>query len=94
MKQIHRNLAASFLVDFYFSLGVGASPAYMFVHHVCAWCLRKPEEGLHPLDQELQMVVSHHAGAENQAQVLLTAEPSLLLSMQLLKWATDNLEIK
>lgn len=58
---------------------------------MCVWCLQKPEEGLHPLDQERQMVVSHHAGAGNQTQVLLTAEPSLLLPTKLLKWTTDNL---
>lgn len=38
--------------------------ACMFVHHVCAWCLQRSEEGIRypgsgPMD------VSYHVGADN-----------------------------
>ena len=31
-----------------------------YVYHVCAWYLSKSEEDRHPLDMELQVIVSHH----------------------------------
>lgn len=24
----------------------GVSPAWMFMHHICAWCMLRPEEGI------------------------------------------------
>ena len=40
----------------------------MYVYHVHAWCLgpSEAEEGIRPLELELQMAVSHHVGAGNE----------------------------
>jgi hypothetical protein len=45
----------------------------MSVHHVCAWCPWMADEGIDPLELELQTVVNCHVGVENQAQVLKRA---------------------
>lgn len=46
------------------------------VHQVCAWCPQKSEGGTGSLELELQTVISHHAGAGNQTQILLQAQQS------------------
>lgn len=40
-------------------------PGCICVNHMLAWCLRKYEKRLSPLEQELQIVVSCHMGETN-----------------------------
>lgn len=40
----------------------------VWLHYVCAWCLKKPEEG--PLELELQMIYGCHMGVRNLIQAL------------------------
>lgn len=40
-------------------------PACVSVHHICAWCPRRSEEALGPLELQLQRVVSHQVDAGN-----------------------------
>ena len=47
----------------------------MFFLYVCfcttsMQCLQRPEEGLDPTELDLERVISHHVGAEDQTQVL------------------------
>ena len=49
---------------------MGVLPLCIYVHHVCAYTYRAQKMVLEILELELQMVVSHCVGAENQAQVL------------------------
>lgn len=42
----------------------------MSAHHVCAWCLWGQKRMSHPLELELQMVLSHYLGAKNWTWVL------------------------
>lgn len=37
---------------------IGVLPACISVYHVCVWCPWSPEEGVDPLEVELQMLVS------------------------------------
>lgn len=62
-------------------MSISVSPAWMCVHHVCDWFLRRSEEGF---GLELQKVVNHYVGARNGTRVLckgnkcsLIAGPSL-----------------
>lgn len=48
---------------------MGVLATYMSVHHVHAWCSRRPEEGVKP-SQTGVTVVSQHVGTENQSWVL------------------------
>lgn len=48
-------------------------PACLNVHHMCVWCLWRPEEGLDHLGLELQAVVSSHVCAVNWTWVLCRA---------------------
>lgn len=45
-------------------------PTYMYVYHMSTWCQWRPEEGVGPLEMELQVAVSHHVGAGNRPQAL------------------------
>lgn len=61
----------------YFILGV-----WMFSMHVCVccvhgWCPLRPEEGINPLELEVQIDMSHHVGAKNQTLVLWKGSQSL-----------------
>lgn len=47
---------------FVFILCVCVLPARTHVHHVYAYCLRKPEEGIGSPGLELELVVSCHMG--------------------------------
>lgn len=52
------------------------------VYHICAWCSRRPEEGIGFPGLDLQTVVSHQTGAETQTPleeqpVLVTSQSSL-----------------
>lgn len=38
-------LDSYFFLLFYF-LCIGVLPAYMFIYHICAWCLQRPEESI------------------------------------------------
>jgi hypothetical protein len=42
----------------------------MYVFHMCAWYLWKPEEDIGLLELELQMIMSHPVSARNQTYVL------------------------
>ena len=42
----------------------------MYVHHIYAWYPWRLEEGIRAPGLELQVVVSYHASARNQTQVL------------------------
>lgn len=58
-------------------------PVCMSVYHVCAWCPRRPEEGMDRLDMlelEFQMGTScvlQTLSVQETLTVLLTADPSL-----------------
>ena len=39
-------------------------PAWMLVYHMCAWCLRRPEEGVKSLELGVT-VMSCYLGAES-----------------------------
>lgn len=39
--------------------------SHMNVHHVCAQCLRRYEEGIRFLGNEVKDGVGHHVGTEN-----------------------------
>lgn len=45
-------------ISFTYFMGVGVSPGYIVVHHVRAWCWRRPEEGV-------EYPVNHHVGVGN-----------------------------
>jgi hypothetical protein len=45
-------------------------PECMSVYHMCAWCLRRLEEGSEALELVLQTVVSHYLGAGHGTQDL------------------------
>ena len=45
-----------FLYLFY-SMCLGVLHACMYVHHMCAWCSQRSEEGTDLLELELQMVI-------------------------------------
>ena len=34
----------------YYFMNMGILPAYMSMHHMCAWCLHTTEDGLRPLE--------------------------------------------
>jgi hypothetical protein len=62
-------------------------PACMSVHHMCAWCLRKPEDS-DPLEKVFTVSGEPswrcwelNPGPLEEQPVLLTAEPSLQLLM-------------
>lgn len=43
---------------------------WMFIHHVCAWCLWNPQEGVGSLVTRVMIAVSCHMDPGNQTQVL------------------------
>lgn len=44
---------------------VSVLPVCTYIHKMDAWCPQRSEEGVRPLEPELQMVVSCHVGAGN-----------------------------
>ena len=46
-------ISFSFLKIWFVFMCMGVFPECMYVHHVCSWCPRKPEEVLNPLELEL-----------------------------------------
>lgn len=54
-------------------------PVCVSMHHLCAWCPWRLEEGVRFLEQALQMVVSVHVGADplEEQLVLLITRASL-----------------
>lgn len=50
--------------------------AYKFVHHLCVWCLQRPEKLMNLLKLDLRMVVNPHMGAEAQIRVFLNSQSS------------------
>jgi hypothetical protein len=38
-------------------------PRCMSVHHICVWCLWRPDKSIGSLELELNTVVSHHVAA-------------------------------
>lgn len=46
------------------------------VHQACTWFPQKSEGGTGSLELELQTVISHRVGAENQTQILVQAQQS------------------
>lgn len=44
------------------------SECFAYVHHVCAWCHWKSEEGFRFPESKSQMVVSHCVGARNRTR--------------------------
>ena len=49
-------------------MSMSVLPARIYMHHVCASCSQRAEQGVRFLKLELWMVVSHHVGAGNQAR--------------------------
>lgn len=54
----------------------------MYVDHLCARCPRRPEEGIRPLEAELQVlattwVLGIEGGSSRRVTISLTYEPSL-----------------
>lgn len=44
-------------------------PMFIYVYHMCAWCLQRYKES-GPLELELLMIMSHHVSAGNPTSVL------------------------
>lgn len=60
----------------------------MYVHHVHIFCPQRTKKGIRPLELELQRLVSHHSGAENQTWILynsnMCSEPQSSLQIPVL----------
>lgn len=55
---------------FILSLYMNSLSAYMSVHHVCAWCLKRPEGGFRYPRTIVTDSCEHHVGGRNWTQVL------------------------
>lgn len=56
----------------------------MFAHHMHAWCSKRPEGVVRPLELALETVLSLHLGAGDRACFL--EEESVLLTPESLLW--------
>lgn len=56
-------------------MSMSVLPARIYMHHVCASCSQRAEQGVRFLKLELWMAVSHHEGAGNGIQVLKSSLP-------------------
>lgn len=59
--------------------------------YLCAWCLKRPEEGIvDPLQLKLQMTVKHSMAAANRSQVLCRSSKCSSALMYLFLWSWES----
>ena len=66
----------------YLELFVHVWPAYMHVHHMCAWCWRRSGEGIRLPGLGFGCCCIHHVCAENQTRVLWKISKSSALTLR------------
>jgi hypothetical protein len=61
---------ALYFLNYNYFICMGVLPVYMCMHHLCAWCLWRPEDCQAPWALELQMAVSCCVSIGNWTQIL------------------------